>query len=48
MCAINEIPIGALSLHFGPFPVRSISSSEMASEQKAVVKGSGDPVHFGL
>ena len=49
MCAINEIPIGALPLHFGPFPVRSISSSEMASEQKkAVVKGSGDPVHFGF
>ena len=34
MCAMNKIPVRALSLHFGPFPVRSISSSEMASEQK--------------
>ena len=49
MEALNEIPVGALPLHFGPFPVRSTSSSEMASEQKkAAVKGLGDPVHFGL
>ena len=51
MCAINEInesPVGALPLHFGPFSVRSTFSSETASEEKAVVKGSGDPVHFGL
>ena len=41
MCAINEIPIGALPLHFGPFPVRSISSSEMASEQKSRREGFG-------
>ena len=33
--AINEFPVGALPLHFGPFPVRSISSSEMASEQNS-------------
>ena len=40
MCAINESPVGALPLHFRPFPVRSISSSEMASEQKARREGS--------
>ena len=41
MCAINEIPVGALPLHFGPFPVRSISSSEMASEQNSRREGFG-------
>ena len=41
MCAINEIPVGALPLHFEPIPVRSISSSEMASEQKSRREGFG-------
>ena len=41
MCAINEISVGALPLHFGPFHVRSISSSEMASEQNSRREGFG-------
>ena len=41
MCAIYEIPVGALPLHFGPFSVRSISSSEMASEQNSLREGFG-------
>ena len=41
MCAINEIPVGALPLHFGPFPMRSISLSEMASEQNSRREGFG-------
>ena len=48
MYAINKSPAESLPLHFESFRVRSIFLSEMASEQKAVVKGSGYPVHSGL
>ena len=41
MYAINESPVGDLPLHFIPFPVRPISSSEMASEQKSRREGFG-------
>ena len=41
MYAINEGPVGDLPLHFIPFPVRPISSSEMASEQKSRREGFG-------
>ena len=41
MCAINKIPVGTLPLHFGPFHVRSISSSEMASGQNSRREGFG-------
>ena len=41
MYAINESPVGDLPLHFIPFPVRPMSSSEMASEQKSRREGFG-------
>ena len=41
MYTINESPVGDLLLHCIHFPVRPISSSEMASEQKSLREGFG-------